>query len=115
MSLFVFLAGTSCGDEDYFDESKMQREPDMVIADRSGSLHYRKDAQMWAVSYHYPGTIDSVDDYLIPGFKNEKKFPTDVWPMPSVRISGSCHRTDEFFIPAGYEDYYIEITELVYE
>jgi hypothetical protein len=95
---------------------KASSDPDMVIEDRSGTLYYSNGLEMWAVRYAYPGTIDSVDDYLMPNFKNEKNFPIDIWPGPKVRISGSCYRTNDLFpLPAGYTAYYIDLTDFIYE
>jgi hypothetical protein len=80
---YIFLAGTACKDTE-FDESKIQDAPDMVIEDRSGFLFYLDNVKMWAVQYGYPGTIDSVDTYLIAKFKNEKNLPVDVSQRPKV-------------------------------
>jgi hypothetical protein len=115
VSLFIFLAGTSCGN----DELEMVNEldaPEKIIKNVPGRLHYRSDAQMWAVNYFFPGTIDCVDDYLMPEFQNERNYPTDIYPWPNVRISGSCHQTYDFeHTGFGLNVYYIDITDFVYD
>jgi hypothetical protein len=115
MWLFAFLTGISCGNNE-LDVINEMDAPEKIIKNVPGRLHYRSDAQMWAVYYVFTGTIDSVDDYLMPEFQNEKNFPADNSPWPKVRIGGSCHQADDFSpTHAGMKVYYIDITDFIYE
>jgi hypothetical protein len=84
-------------------------EPDMTIENRTGRLHYSDELKMWEIQYGYPGSIDSVDIYLI---KEGKDYFEE---GKEVTVSGFCYRT-EVPLPAigGMTYYYIVITNLTY-
>jgi hypothetical protein len=84
-------------------------EPDMTIENRTGRLHYYDEIKMWGIEYGYPGSIDSVDIYLI---KEGKDYFEE---GKEVTVSGFCYRT-EGPLPAigGLTYYYIVITNLTF-
>jgi hypothetical protein len=85
-------------------------EPDMTIENVTGRLHYSSELKMWEIQYYYPGSIDSVDIYLI---KEGKDYFEE---GKEVTVSGFCYLT-EVPLPAigGMTYYYIIITNLTYE
>jgi hypothetical protein len=84
-------------------------EPDMTIENVTGRLHYYDEIKMWGIEYGYPGSIDSVDIYLI---KEGKDYFEE---GKEVTVSGFCYRT-EGPLPAigGLTYYYIVITKLTF-
>jgi hypothetical protein len=85
-------------------------EPDMTIENREGFLHYSKDAKMWSIQYGYPGTIDSMDIYLIK--ETDTDFPFEEGKR--VMVSGSCYLAEKglLTVPVGTTVYYIVTTNL---
>ena len=106
--LSIFLAGFSCQD------GKPTGEPDKVVENVSGTLHYSAEDKTWYIYYYFPGTIDSVDIYLIKKMQ-DKNFPFE--EGKKVRVSGSCYQTTDvsFSVFAGTTVYYIIVTNLLEE
>ncbi|MDR1202165.1 MAG: hypothetical protein LBL58_11150 [Tannerellaceae bacterium] len=103
--LFALPLIFSCQDE--------MGEPDKTIENVTGTLRYYNEADIWAIHYYYPGTIDSADLYLIKDTNNDFSFEEG----KKVTVSGSCYLLEEesFSVPVGTTVYYIIITDLTYE
>jgi uncharacterized protein (UPF0128 family) len=88
-------------------------EPDKTIENVTGTLHYFDEAKMWGIYYYYPGTIDSVDTYLIKETDKDFNFEEG----KKVTVSGACYRVEEppFPLTGGQTVYYIIVTKLTYE
>ena len=92
-------------------------EPDKVIENAPGTLHYNKDVKGWYISNSIPGTIDSMDNYLIAEMP-DKKFPFEEGKQ--VLFSGFCYHVPRYIFDynrdiyglGGVEWYYIKITYL---
>jgi hypothetical protein len=82
-------------------------EPDKTIENVSGTLHYFNEIKMWGIQYYYPGTIDSMDTYLIKEANKDFHFEEG----KKVRVSGSCYLVEEapFPVLGGETVYYIII------
>jgi hypothetical protein len=112
----ILIAGIGCGDQ--LDGSDINPdglgEPDKVIENVTGMLYYVEVINQWAIQYHFPETIDSVDLYLLNDF-DAGDTPTDA--MVRVKISGRCYKSTETLapVPAGTNVYRIVITDLIYE
>ena len=117
--LSIILAGFSCQDD------KPTGEPDKVVVNVSGTLHYYKDVKKWAVHYNYhddhPGVMDdpSGDIYLIV---KTPKVDFSFEEGKRVLISGKCYRIPpsdilSIFGPGlgGIDHYYIMDTNLTDE
>ena len=119
--LCIILACTSCKKDDLLIDIK--GEPDKVIEDVSGTLYYNKYFKMWEVRHFIPGTIDSVDLYLIAKMPY-KKFKFEEGGQ--VFVSGLCYEIPHqilfdkdkgiySFYPAGVDFFYIKVTDLKYK
>jgi hypothetical protein len=87
-------------------------EPDKTIENVTGILHYSSEMEMWEIQYGYPGTIDSVDVYLIKETNEDFHFEEG----KKVTVSGSCYFAEVSYpVPVGTTVYYITITNLTYE
>jgi hypothetical protein len=112
MVLCVFL---SCSKSE--DAFELKGEPDKVLENITGTLHYSLEDKIWFIHYAYPETIDSADEYLI------KEMPNGDFPLEEgakVRVSGLCYLTNPEYpvlggALGGHTYYYIFITELKYE
>ncbi len=78
----------------------------------SGTLKYSNDSKIWIISYVYPNTIDSVDIYIIKGYKINKSKDASF----QVEATGNCWlNKDQTGIPAGTTLYNIEVKSLHYK
>ena len=113
-ALFAFSACLSCKDID------LPEKPDKVIENAPGTLYYSKDIKRWCIRRPFPGTIDSVDNYIIVKIP-DKKFHFE--EGKEVFVSGFCYYIpfDEFkynkdlYGLGGLEWYYIKVTDIKYK
>ena len=95
----------------------LSEKPDKVIENTPGRLFYSKDIKGWYISSRIPGTIDSIDSYIIAEIP-DKKFSFEEGKQ--VSVSGFCYHIprDKFdynkdlYGLGGVEWYYIKITYL---
>jgi hypothetical protein len=75
-------------------------------------LSYNSELNRWEIRKGYPGTIDSVDIYVVSGY--EVTYSKDV--RAEVQAIGCCYQADEQIgVPAGRTIYYIYVTDLINE
>ena len=119
IALCVMLAYFSCKKDNGFIID-ITGEPDRVIENVSGILCYNNAFKTWMVSYHIPGTIDSVEEYVIAEMP-ESKFPFEEGKQ--VTVSGYCYKIPKDIVVeknkgmdfiAGTTHYYIKVTDLNY-
>ena len=112
----LILAGSfsSCEKETKEFLIDLSGEPDKVIENVPGTMFYHKELKAWYVRHSIPGSIDSVDNYLIA------EMPVGQFPFEEgkqVVISGFCYRIPDRILadkgidyPAGIEYYYIKVS-----
>jgi len=61
----------SCKNDKYLDIDLPDR-PEKVIENTPGRLFYSKDIKGWYISCTVPGTIDSIDNYIIAEILDKK-------------------------------------------
>ena len=112
----LILAGSFSSCEKFLID--LSGEPDKVIENVLGALYYHKELKAWYVRHSIPGSIDSVDSYLIAEMP-VRKFPFEEGKQ--VVISGFCYRIPDRILankgveyPAGEEYYYIKVTSINY-
>jgi hypothetical protein len=110
---YVFLCSLffvfSCREN---EACKIPGEPDKIIEDITGILHYLNEYETWYIRCGYPGTIDNVDIYLVKNQDKDFHFGEN----KKVKVSGYCYLTDELFpVPAGTIVYHTIITGLTCE
>ncbi|MDR2234297.1 MAG: hypothetical protein LBE56_14390 [Tannerella sp.] len=126
--LCIFFICQACQDDENIsigDEYRqyMEKEPDMIIENATGTLAYIESMDMWYIYQYIEGTIDAYNDYLIVeipdldfSFKDQKE----------VTVSGLCYsmptqiRTDlainkGWSVLGGSTFYFIKITDLKYK
>ena len=96
--------------------------PDKVIKNMPGTLRYNKDEEEikgWYISSPIPGTIDSIDCYLIAEISDKE---IQFEEGKQVLVSGFCYHIPghifadkDLYGLAGLEWYYIKITDLKYK
>jgi hypothetical protein len=89
-------------------------EPDKTIENVTGILYYSSEMKMWQIQYVYPGTIDSVDVYLIKETTKDFHFEEG----KKVTASGYCYLAEmpsSSPVVVGTTVYYIITTNLAYE
>jgi hypothetical protein len=104
VAVFAVILG-SC------DDNKGAEEPGITLAGEgthiaglTGRLYYSSYYKMWVAKYAYPGTIDSVDEYLIiDGIDDEVPTNTSI----SVTFSGDYYQSGLGSAVAGRTIYYI--------
>ena len=124
--LCVIVVGFSCQNEEEFsftDEYQKYittAQPDKIIVNMSGILHYYQGLDIWSISHFFDGTIDAADNYLIVempdvtySFEEGKEVSVSgvCYKMPSQTLLDLAKKKDITF-PAGMESYYIKVTEL---
>jgi hypothetical protein len=126
MCILLSLLCLGCQGKDSFsalssgceeEDSITDKDPDKIIESTSGVLHYHEGMKMWSVHHVIPGTIDSVEIYLMTEIP-DVKFSFDEGKQ--VSLSGSCYKIAPqelldlaIAAPAGTELYYIKVTNLI--
>ena len=113
-ALCVILACFSCKKDNLLID--LTGESDKTIKNTPGTLGYSEDFKMWRVRHSIPGTIDSVDIYLITEMP-DRKFTFEEGKQ--VSVSGFCYRISSQVLadkgieyPAGIECFYIKVTDI---
>ena len=114
-ALCVILACVSCQKQDNI-LIDLTGESDKVVKNTSGTLYHNKELKKWAVRVYFPGTIDSVDNYIITEMPDTKFTFVE---GKQVSVSGFCYHIQSqiladkgIYYPAGTEYYYIKVTDL---
>jgi hypothetical protein len=102
----VFCAG--CTDDNSVTEETEETSGDDLEL-KSGYFSYSPEFEKWVIWYHIPGTIDSVNIYLISN--PEKDYPEGI---SEVQFSGAASLSGIPPMMGGQTIYNIKLTKLIF-
>lgn len=107
----LLTVNITCGSDSDNGIIDAPKEPDMVVENLSGTLYYIEEIKEWAVSYHYPGTIDKQDVFILKNL--QQRFYTD--EVLHVLVSGEGFFTTGTLKPVPAETnvyllYHVQLT-----
>ncbi|MDR2810341.1 MAG: hypothetical protein LBB84_07280 [Tannerellaceae bacterium] len=106
LCLFLLFCSAGCSNNEFSAKEETGEELEL----RSGTFHYVEVYQKWVISYHIPGTIDSVNTYLISN--PEKDYPKG---HLKVEFSGVVSLSDIPPSMGGETIYNIKLTKLIFK